>query len=167
MVGLGDRAVVETTTRVPGLVRDRRRAVWWSVGGPRSRRLRGSPEEEVVSRRSPLVRRRGRLERDGRHRRVAVGEPALLGRGVALARDPVDGGREEDRADADLCRSSIDRVREKKRRRKGTGTTIATDASSAFFFFFFLKRDLSQAEHLQAFFASVPSADLALQFFFA
>ena len=32
MVGLGDRAVVETTTRVPGLVRDRRRAVWWLVG---------------------------------------------------------------------------------------------------------------------------------------
>ena len=97
-----------------------------------------------------------------------MGEPALLGRGVALARDPVDGGREEDRADADLCAgSSIDGVREFKRRRKRTGTTIATDASSAFFFFFFLKRDLSQAEHLQAFFASVPSADLALQFFFA
>ena len=47
-----------------------------------------------------------------------------------------------------------------------TGTMIATDASSAFFFFF-LKRDLSQAEHLQAFFALVPSADLALHFFFA
>ena len=95
-----------------------------------------------------------------------MGEPALLGRGVALARDRVDGGREEDRADADLCRSSIDRVREKKRRRKRTGTTIATDASSAFFFFF-LKRDLSQAEHLQASLALMSLGDLALQFFFA
>ena len=62
--------------------------------------------------------------------------------------------------------SSIDGIREFNRRRKRTGTTIATDASSAFFFFF-LKRDLSQAEHLQAFFALVPSADLALHFFFA
>ena len=58
MVGLGDRAVVETTTRVPGLVRDRRRAVWWSIGGRGIvERLRGSPEEEVVSRRSPLLSR--------------------------------------------------------------------------------------------------------------
>jgi len=61
---------------------------------------------------------------------------------------------------------SIDGVREFRRRRKRTGTTIATEASSAFFFFF-LKRALLQAEHLQAFFALVPSADLALQFFFA
>ena len=94
-----------------------------------------------------------------------MGEPALRFSRLALARDPVDGGREEDRADADLCRSSIDRVREKKRRRKGTGTTIATDASSAFFFF--LKRDLLQATHSQALLAFLPSASLALQFFFA
>ena len=46
-----------------------------------------------------------------------------------------------------------------------TGTMIATDASSAFFFF--LKRDLSQAEHLQASLALTPLADSALQFFFA
>ena len=42
---------------------------------------------------------------------------------------------------------------------------IATDASSDFFFFF-LKRDLSQA-HLHALLAFLPSASLALQFFFA
>ena len=46
-----------------------------------------------------------------------------------------------------------------------TGTTISTDASSAFFFF--LKRDLSQAEHLQASLALTPLVDSALQFFFA
>ena len=55
LVGLGDRHRRETTARVPGLVRDRRRAVWWSIGGPRG--VRGSPEEEVVSRRSPLLSR--------------------------------------------------------------------------------------------------------------